>query len=1203
MSYNISSEAKAPVRSRRLSLSHCTDAVKLDVSKFQLYHNEKRTLLDTWARLTVENRVGNAEVIIVHGNASTGKNVFVNSLRRYVENSGGVVLAGNFADVGSNQPYSAISDAIIELCLLRKRQMDFENFIDLINKNLSEDISSLKRQLPKFESLLQFNEIPNGRRRSSGNRRRASTLLLPNENETDESKSMSNLRSPDLGTSVTTNARASTCIIRQIVRLFNSLTNSYRPILFAIENLHLADGPSLNLFSSLISDECEKNVLFIGTYNDDYQGHVNLSKESFASNHFQWKTICTYIHLKEMSVHEVNQLVAVTTGMSPMQTFDLSNIIWAKTGGKFYLVTQFLELLQEQNLLLYSLKTNGWVWDISRIQSETEITDDVADIIVRRIQHLDDSVQSILKISSCLGSQFEFALVALIMAAEESKASNIDNGDKSNRVFDLESIDIPVSFDTTKMEEDFQYLCHTGLLEAGNCGLSKFSHEKVHQASYALIPEGRERDELHLRIGRLLCEIHKDPTFQEEWVFFAAVNQFNKASSSITDEEDILEVIHLNMDAAELAIIKSAFMVASKYLSQGIALIQKSDRDYWGSHYELCLELYSTSAEMEQCAGNFEKCLTVVNEVFKHGRNLKDKFQAYFVKIQMLGSHGSLADAMDTGANILRDLGVQIPKAPRVWHVKWETVKTRNILRGRSDESIISGSRIRDRNHLMIVGILHLLSMYCHVWQDSAFLSIVFLRSLQCSLLFGISEYTPYSLANFGVILARSGDISEAFRFADLAVGMLDGVCEQSKSEVLFVLHSYLFHWRYPLRSSLDPLMRSYDIAMGAGSVEIALSAADAYASVYIAAGLPLSHVASDMRRFKKQTVEYRLETVEAVMAPSLQFILNLMGESQNVTSLTGEAMNEESLVKAATISGNRIALRAIFRFRLLLATYFEESFEEASLFDNLPEDEISCHYGKVQEAFACALLFISKYRSMRKRHFVRQAKKFLHFLLKWIKAGNINCHDLLLLLQAEMKSIEKASNSKEIREAYDKSIASSSRSGYVHNAGLASEKAAYFFASIADSFWFQHYLQKAHAFYREWNAWGKVRDLEIKYPFLLSQNREAGSVRSGSLQGRTRFNPLLQGKHEKISYNKSSQDQIVSGRRRSIAMQREYAHSPVEPDNNASLELKSVSEVVNARKKSVIERRRSMPIKASLNKLESLKPQRRVSSPSRKLS
>jgi hypothetical protein len=88
--------------------------------------------------------------------------------------------------------------------------------------------------------------------------------------------------------------------------------------------------------------------------------------------------------------------------------------------------------------------------------------------------------------------------------------------------------------------------------------------------------------------------------------------------------------------------------------------------------------------------------------------------------------------------------------------------------------------------------------------------------------------------------------------------------------------------------------------------------------------------------------------------------------------------------------------------------------------------------------------------RKTQERRMVRHAQTHLSVLLKWTRDGNVNCHDMLLLLRAEMMSIEKNLDLAQVRKAYDTAISSSSRSGYVHNAAIANEKAALFSNSRA---------------------------------------------------------------------------------------------------------------------------------------------------------
>ena len=376
---------------RRLSLSHCSEAVRLDVSKYQLYREEKEQLRNTWSRMTQQEEGHvTAETLLVHGNVGAGKRTFVHSLRRPVEMSGGIFLSGTFSNKGSNQPYTAISDAIVDLCEELKHVMGFDNFIRYIGHELVSELSTLTRFLPKLADALQV-PTTEGRERahlsnssmgSTGQNileRQASTIPLrlsdrsmgsTGQNKMERQAWIIPLRSSDLGSAK----------IRHFRRLLTVLAQKSGPVLFLLEDLHLADSPSLNLFMELITDPDIKNIMFVGTYTDGESKEVSRFKEMVASDLNGQNKILADLHLKEMTVHEVNQLVAATTEMTAIQTFDLSCVVRQQTGGNFYLVTQFLKLLQEQNLLRYSFESNCWQWDIALIESDTEgVTDNVVD--------------------------------------------------------------------------------------------------------------------------------------------------------------------------------------------------------------------------------------------------------------------------------------------------------------------------------------------------------------------------------------------------------------------------------------------------------------------------------------------------------------------------------------------------------------------------------------------------------------------------------------------------------------------------------------------------------------------------------------------------------------------------------------------------------------------------------------------------------
>jgi predicted ATPase len=55
----------------------------------------------------------------------------------------------------------------------------------------------------------------------------------------------------------------------------------------------------------------------------------------------------------------------------------LASLVHAKTGGLPFFVNQFLKSLYAQELIYYDHTLNKWEWELDRIASETQFTENV----------------------------------------------------------------------------------------------------------------------------------------------------------------------------------------------------------------------------------------------------------------------------------------------------------------------------------------------------------------------------------------------------------------------------------------------------------------------------------------------------------------------------------------------------------------------------------------------------------------------------------------------------------------------------------------------------------------------------------------------------------------------------------------------------------------------------------------------------------
>jgi hypothetical protein len=82
-----------------------------------------------------------------------------------------------------------------------------------------------------------------------------------------------------------------------------------------------------------------------------------------------------------------------------------------------------------------------------------------------------------------------------------------------------------------------------------NDGLFKFSHNRIREGAYSLLPGGIVRQEIRLRIGRqlrLLKEKNPNKSGHLHHLLFQTVRQLNLGTKLITSETEMIALAELN---------------------------------------------------------------------------------------------------------------------------------------------------------------------------------------------------------------------------------------------------------------------------------------------------------------------------------------------------------------------------------------------------------------------------------------------------------------------------------------------------------------------------------------------------------------------------------------------------------------------------------------------------------------------------------
>ena len=275
-------------------------------------------------------------------------------------------------------------------------------------------------------------------------------------------------------------------VFKQFISVF---TAKEHPLVVFLDDLQWADSASLKLIELLVTDCDRKYLLIIGAYRDNEVSATHpliATIENIAKTQVDTQPIVSNIILAPLDSSHVKELIADTLdGQITKKIELLAELLFNKTQGNPFFLTQLLKALYQENLLVYDFQSGAWQWDLEHIQA-IGITDcNIVDLIARNIRKLPAAAQSALKLAACIGNQFNLEVLAIVSEQyQKETALNLWDALQAGLVLPLSNdYKIPLVFEGAE----------TGLAGLQDVKVDyKFLHDKVQQAAYSLIPDGEK---------------------------------------------------------------------------------------------------------------------------------------------------------------------------------------------------------------------------------------------------------------------------------------------------------------------------------------------------------------------------------------------------------------------------------------------------------------------------------------------------------------------------------------------------------------------------------------------------------------------------------------------------------------------------------------------------------------------------------------
>lgn len=274
--------------------------------------------------------------------------------------------------------------------------------------------------------------------------------------------------------------------------------------------------PELNgIMHSVFSNDNAASLIFIGSVRtDSFQDSPSVP--DFTDILTRLGVPVTTIHLKGMPEADVNLLVSDSLGVVPRMCKSLTNVIVRKTFGLPFHVQAFLQMLMDQDLVTYCLRTKRLIWDLDRINA-VPMPSNIVQLITEKMNSLSDEIRTVLKVASCFGMRVSASILNKLSGNEKFSS-------------------LPFAI---------KLVVQDGFMEFDGLHY-KFVHDKVRESAYELIEPG-QRDQYHFEIGTALLPSYDN---RDEDMLYTIIEQVNfGVPSLVVSPTEITSIAHLNYDA------------------------------------------------------------------------------------------------------------------------------------------------------------------------------------------------------------------------------------------------------------------------------------------------------------------------------------------------------------------------------------------------------------------------------------------------------------------------------------------------------------------------------------------------------------------------------------------------------------------------------------------------------------------------------
>jgi serine/threonine protein kinase len=349
----------------------------------KLYGREREieALIAAFDRVVAQ---GSTELVLVSGYSGIGKSSVVNELHKALVPSRGLFASGKFDQYKRDIPYATLGEAFQSLVrsLLSQSEAELGRWRDSLSEALGSNGQLMVNLVPELELVIG---------------KQPPVADLPPQDAQNRFQT----------------------VFRRFLGVF---AREEHPLALFLDDLQWLDAGTLDLLEHLVTHSEVRHLLLVGAYRDNEVGPAHPLLRRLEAI----RAVDARVHeivLAPLEFDDVGRLIADALHCAPERARPLAELVQGKTGGNPFFAIQFFIALADEGLLAFDPAASAWQWNIDRIRAKS-YTDNVVDLMARKLKRLSSTTQEALKQLACLGNVTEIATLILVHGGKEVAPTN-----------------------------------------------------------------------------------------------------------------------------------------------------------------------------------------------------------------------------------------------------------------------------------------------------------------------------------------------------------------------------------------------------------------------------------------------------------------------------------------------------------------------------------------------------------------------------------------------------------------------------------------------------------------------------------------------------------------------------------------------------------------------------------------------------------